>query len=235
MHTIYRLYFDIPLKSSHIPSFRGSLIKAMGSKTHPLMHNHTEEGLRFGYPLVQYNVSEGKGCLVAFDEVGEHILKFFQDNNSVSIVMHKKQFECKLERVQMDNYTPVTSDQPYYYSINQYLPLTGENVAGYDGLMALTDKVCFIESILTGNILSFLKGIGCFMEERIISVITDMKAPSIVKYKGVHFRAFDLHFVSNVSLPDYIGLGKSTSIGMGTIRKLPLPQHFLEFTQNEKS
>ena len=235
MHTIHRLYFNIPLRNNQVPAFRGSLIKAMGNEAHPLMHNHTDEGLRFGYPTVQYNVLEGKASLVAFDEVGEHIQNYFENKNSVPLVMHKKLYECKLEHIQIDLYTLATSDQPIYYSINQYIPLTGDNVQEYDSLMALTDKICLLEKIMTGNILSFFKGIDYHVDEQIVCVITSIEQQHTIKYKGVHFRAFDMHFVSNVLLPDYIGLGKSTSIGMGTIKRLPLPKEFLQFSTNEKS
>ena len=149
--------------------------------------------------------------------------------------MHKKLYECKLEHIQIDLYTLATSDQPIYYSINQYIPLTGDNVQEYDSLMALTDKICLLEKIMTGNILSFFKGIDYHVDEQIVCVITSIEQQHTIKYKGVHFRAFDMHFVSNVLLPDYIGLGKSTSIGMGTIKRLPLPKEFLQFSTNEKS
>ena len=235
MHIIYYLYFDFPLKRNQIPSFRGSLIKAMGITAHPLMHNHTDEGFRFGYPLVQYKVSEGKAFVVAFDEVGEFIAQFFKDHGSLPLTLHRKKCMCRLERVQSVSYSPKTSDLPCYYSISNFLPLTGDNVNEFEGLMALTDKVCFLENILTGNILSFLKGIGHFTDEHIVSVITEINDQSFVKYKGVHFRSFDLHFVSNIMLPSFIGLGKSTSVGMGIIQKIDLPEKFIKFISNEKS
>ena len=209
----------------------------MGNNAHPLMHNHTDDGLRFGYPLVQYKVNDGKVCIVAFDEAGEHLLHYFKSHESISVIIHKKQYDCKLERARSESYNPIISELPYYYSIVNYLPLTDDNVQEYDGLMALTDMICFLENILTGNILSFLKGIGHFTEERIVTVITEMEGPSTIKYKGVHFRSFNLHFVSNVLLPSHIGLGKSTSIGMGTLQRMELPEKFKNYLSqsNEKS
>ena len=78
--------------------FRGSLIKAMGSNAHPLMHNHTEEGLRFGYPLVQYKSVEGRACVVAIDEVGEYILRYFKTNETIPLLMRKNEYKCRVDR-----------------------------------------------------------------------------------------------------------------------------------------
>jgi len=234
MHFIHKITFDTPLKDGQIPMFRGSLIKAMGSNAHPLMHNHTEEGLRFGYPLVQYKSVEGRACVVAIDEVGEYILRYFKTNETIPLLMRKNEYKCRVDRAQSESYSPLASEQPYYYSIRNYIPLTGENVAEFDGLMALTDKICFLENILTGNILSFLKGINFFTDERIVSVITAIDRESIIRYKGVRFRTFNLCFVSNFLLPSYIGLGKSTSIGMGTIHQLELPEQYKTFISNVK-
>ena len=38
----------------------------------------------------------------------------------------------------------------------------------------------------------------------------------LTKYKNVKLMMFDAEFSSNVSIPDYTGLGKGVSIGYGT-------------------
>ena len=43
---------------------------------------------------------------------------------------------------------------------------------------------------------------------------------NIAKFKDVKMTAYDLRFTCNVSLPNYIGLGKGVSHGFGTIRKI---------------
>lgn len=98
-------------------------------------------------------------------------------------------------------------------------------------MLALTDKITFLEQIITGNILSFFKGIGYHVEERIECAITEMKELSEQSYKHVKFDSFEIKFVCNMELPDGIALGKSGSVGFGTLTRCELPERFKNFNQ----
>ena len=74
-----------------------------------------------------------------------------------------------------------------------------------------------LERLLTANILSFAKGIGLYFDGQVITRITQLVEPRLQYYKGVKLMSFDAEFKTNVSLPDYIGLGKGVSLGMGTV------------------
>jgi hypothetical protein len=47
-----------------------------------------------------------------------------------------------------------------------------------------------------------------------------MEATGMMKYKGISFAAFDVLFKTNVSLPNYTGLGKGVSHGFGTVVRM---------------
>ena len=79
--------------------------------------------------------------------------------------------------------------------------------------------VSMLEQILIGNILSFAKTIDLFLEEEIDCKISKIDHYHFVECKGVRMRSFDADFTCNISLPDYIGLGKHASFGYGTIKK----------------
>ena len=166
---------------------------------------------------------------MAIGEVGDFLYEYFEAHQVLDLVVQKRKVACALTDADRSLYIPEIEDAPKYYSLTDYLPLTDKNVETYDSLMALTDKICFLEKILTGNILSFFKGIGYTSEQQIVPVVTSIERQHTIVYKKVHFRAFDLHFVSNVVLPDGIGLGKSTSIGMGSVKQEPLPEQFKHY------
>jgi len=75
------------------------------------------------------------------------------------------------------------------------------------------------EQILTGNSLSLLKGLGIFIDFHLQTVITDYSAVRPVNYKHVCLTSMDLCFKTNILLPEYVGLGKHSSIGAGLLTK----------------
>jgi hypothetical protein len=83
---------------------------------------------------------------------------------------------------------------------------------------SLADKVFFLEKILIGNLLSMFKGVGITVTEDILLKISDIEKEEKVYFKGQKILSFNIIFKSNVFLPNYIGLGKGTSIGYGVIK-----------------
>ncbi len=52
------------LKYGEEQMFRGAFLKELGDKASLHFHNHTENGLRYSYPLVQYKIADGKPTVV---------------------------------------------------------------------------------------------------------------------------------------------------------------------------
>ena len=64
MTDITIINFDLPLKQTEVQKFRGGLLALLGASAHPLMHNHTSDGLRFSYPLIQYKPIDGYAAII---------------------------------------------------------------------------------------------------------------------------------------------------------------------------
>ena len=67
--------------------------------------------------------------------------------------------------------------------------------------------------------LSMGKGLGIHFDSEISCKITDIENTTLLRYKNVKMMAFDVEFKTNVSLPDYIGLGKGASTGFGMVAR----------------
>jgi hypothetical protein len=84
----------------------------------------------------------------------------------------------------------------------------------------VAEKSAFLENILKANILSLAKGLDIFFEKQVECKITRLSEPRITRYKNVKMTMFDAEFLTNVSIPDYAGLGKGVSVGYGmAVRK----------------
>lgn len=78
-----------------------------------------------------------------------------------------------------------------------------------------------LERIVIGNVLSMAGGLNMFVDKRIVAKITSIREyPRTIQFKGVKMVAFDVNFLTNIELPENVGLGKGCSIGFGVVEKL---------------
>ena len=199
-----------------VPLFRGAIVNAM-EDANLLFHNHEEDGrLRYAYPLIQYKRINQKAAIVCLGEGTEAIGQFFSSCN-FDLKLGERLVKLEVETVNAHQHLVQIWDSEFTYHIRRWLPLNQDNYAAYCKEESLAAKYALLERLLTANILSFAKGIGVRFEGQVVARIIQMDEPQTQNYKGVKLMSFDAEFKSNVSLPDYIGLGKGVSLGMGTV------------------
>ena len=213
------VFYDTEINSKEIPLFRGAVLKSLGDKANVLYHNHTgEETFRYAYPLIQYNRLNGKAAITCVEE-GVDLVGQILSELSATIQLGKREVECRVDHIHSDKTVAQIEETFFAYQLHQWLPLNSKNYQQFQDTEELSEKIKILERILTGNILSFLKGIGLHLEEQIIVHITDILSQKVVTYKNVKLMAFDIKFKANINLPSYIGIGKNASIGNGTLIK----------------
>jgi len=216
---IYTIRFDNEMQAHQTQCLRGAINELLKQED-MMFHNHTENGLSYAYPLIQYKTIEGKAAIIGISDAADH-LKQLAKKQTFDVKIGQQQTLLSIDKTEEIFYEPSISDEPKFYLIRRYIPLTDTTYERYRHTLALTDRICMIENAMIGNILSFFKRIGYRCEERIDCAIVNIEHTSWETYKRVKFKCFDLRFVSNVNLPEQIGLGKSTSVGFGTIQRLP--------------
>lgn len=211
------------LKIGEEQMFRGAILKELGEQASLLLHNHVGEGLRYAYPLVQYKVIGGKPSIVGIGSGGSALANLPKE---CELMIGKQPRLFQVENINIQPYEPEIADAPKMYSITRYIPLNAKNMEQFDSLPALTDRVCLVENIINANILAFFKGIDYHCDDEIQTAISSVHRIYPLYYKGVRFHGFDMTFITNVLLPDGIGLGKSPSIGFGSLRRIPIPSQY---------
>lgn len=210
--------FGNELYPDEIEYFRGAVIHAMEG-ANVLFHNHLDGNkLRYAYPLIQYKRIHRKAAVVCVGEGTEAIGEFFASCH-FDVSFGERSVTLEVEGVQAHQTLVQVWQDMFTYQIRKWLPLNQENYAKYMALESLAEKYAMLEKLLTGNILSFAKGLAIHFEKQVECKITAMDEPRIVTYKGVKMMAFDAEFKSNVSIPNYVGLGKGVSLGFGTVVK----------------
>lgn len=216
---------DNKISFHEVHLFRGAILKALGNKGSVLFHNHTDTTYRFAYPLIQYKRIRSKAAIICIQQGTEDIGQLFAAGLG-NLSLGERTIEAHLESVKSIQYRVQVWDNFFSYRLNRWLALNSENYERYRTAEGLVERAQMLEKILVGNILSFAKGIGYDVDKEIRCSITKISDPYLLSNKQIKLTAFDIEFKTNISLPDYIGLGKNASIGFGVVTHIK-PQNDL--------
>ena len=202
---------------SDIPYLRSGILKVMDYDANVLFHNHiSDTELRYSYPLIQYKRINKKDAIVCLGEGALTIGELFAKQN-LNVRIREQVTELKIESLNPMSYIVQPWDAMFTYRIRKWLPLNSDNYARYIALEGVVEKTAFLEKILIGNILSMAKGLGIEVEKEIQCKILTVDSPRLMLVKGVKLMSFDVDFKSNMSIPEYAGLGKHSSLGFGIV------------------
>jgi len=203
---------ELQQRDAHkLRGYFGNLFKERST----LLHNHMGNGeYRYHYPLVQYKVLENVPLLVGLNEGARLLTELFLEIEELNIdgktiPVHHKHIENRMLEIGI-------SDQKQTYDFESlWMGLNQKNHQKYL-VSTLDERKRLLERILTGNLLSFFKYADLFVEEHI--QVDGKFIEKQTRFKNRKMLAFDGAFEANVTLPDYIGLGKSVARGFGTIK-----------------
>ena len=211
------LQFANNISPAEIPKFRGAVIASL-EKNNILFHNHDENGVVYRYPRIQYKRLNQKATIVCVNEGVEAIYQLFTSGNFTYRIGDREE-EMRIQSIDTYETNMDFCDKMKSYRLRNWLPLNSENYKEYQSIERLADKVVFLEEKLVGNLLSFFSSVKFRANEQIKLNITAILDQRLSKYKNVKLMAFDIEFDVNMNLPSYIGLGKSASVGFGTLTR----------------
>ena len=207
--------FRNELHVSEIELFRGAILSQMPSSI-VLFHNHIGEKFRYSYPLIQYKRFKNRAFIVCISDGVEAIGNLFSLSD-FHFWLGERELKMEISSIRTQDFLIQIWHENFIYKLNRWLALNEKNYKEYQALEGVGERIAFLEKKLVGNILSFAKGIGFYIEQEITCKILDISFSSWSLYKGVRMKTFSVVFKTNLSLPEYIGLGKGVSIGYGTL------------------
>ena len=215
---ILKVIFDGNLKPSEVPALRGAIVEKVGRKN-VLFHNHLEKGFRYKYPLIQYKTILGKPALICLDEGVDEIHKYF-NKKDWDIFIGDKKLTMKIHSLSLDQFDLDVSDDLFKYRIHNWIALNQKNNQSFKRAENLVDRILILEKALTGNIISFAKGINWDITKKLQVKIIDQRYTNPVNLSGNTLIGFNVDYSANAFLPNHIGLGKGVSKGFGTVNRL---------------
>ncbi len=176
-------------------------------------HHHSDSA--YHYPLIQYKRIEKKLAVVGIKEFADII---FQNMSGLDHITTETE-KIPLNNIEIKNSSFEVEQVPQKYKfISPWLALNEKNYAKFKELTN-NEKRPFLEKILVGNILSLLKGLDIFVDHKIIASITKFNSVRITAHQN-SFAGIYAEFECNTLLPEYLGLGKSVTKGLGAIKKI---------------
>lgn len=185
-------------------------------KTGEQFYRHMVSGEQYAYPLIQFKRINGNAAIICIGEGTESIGGYFSSDSRQATVDGDRT-TLEIETVKAKKTIVQAWDGNFTYSVRKYLPLSRLNYVAYQMITGENERRAFLEEIVRANISLFTKFIDIHIDREIVCYITELAEKAKVKYKNHTFASFDLKFRTNISLPDYIGLGIGVSHGFGMI------------------
>lgn len=215
---VLQIEFEDEIAAYEIPFFRGAIVKIAG-KENILFHNHKNDKLLYKYSLIQYKRNNKRPMIVCIEEGVDEVHHFFE-KKQLGILLGERQYELKIKNLIMNQFTMQVWDKSFRYYLRNWLALNQKNYNEYNKITNEIEQIEFLEKILIGNILSFAKGINWLLEKQIKLRISEISDRKVINIKSTKRDVFSLVFTTNIFLPNYIGLGKNTSVGYGIVKQI---------------
>lgn len=212
--------FKNRIRHDDIPFLIEAIVRNAMINNDELFHRFILSGTRYCYPFIQFKQMYGRFAFICIGEGTERIDGFFSSAGEPVIVNDKK-IVLEIEDVKAERVLIQVWENNFTYSIQNYLPMNEDKYIEYQTITEQSERIEWMRDILKSNLLFFTESIGIIQFEReVICEVTELEEKAKVKYKNHPFTSFDLIFRTNISLPDYIGLGIGVSHGFGTIKRI---------------
>ena len=228
LHKVTHLHarFQFRLHPAKIEQLRGAVVAVMG-REYDLLHNHnptkkdTSTAYIKRYPLIQYRSEQGKAAIYAWGAGVPVLKRFLLDHEFIQLgnyvqplkIIHLREQEQAIELAPQMDYT---------YRIPCWIALNEKNYKRWRKNDALVPRVQLLESILRGQIVALLEGLGMTELPQIKVELIHLRGTRPVRAHGQPRIAFHILFRTNIILPNRIGLGRSVAFGYGAINAISM-------------
>ncbi|HMQ08563.1 MAG TPA: CRISPR-associated endonuclease Cas6 [Saprospiraceae bacterium] len=213
------IVFDRNIQSYDIPKFRAAVIEKSNRESN-LFHNHLDDHtFLYRYPLIQYKVKDRKASMLCLNEATDDIHYLLRERDFDFRIGGEVQ-TYQIEEVRLKYEIIQIWNRSFRYNIHHWMALNQENFRLYQAMSSLADKMQFLEDMLTRHITLFMEAMEAPAAEPLKVGITEIIGEKYIEYKGVFHLTFSLNFTCNLSIPNYVGLGKGVSVGFGIVKRL---------------
>ncbi len=207
---------DHSFKPFDIPKLRGFFAEKYAK--FDLIHNHLQDNqkrIRYAYPVIQFKIIDSHPALIAIGDGIPVLKEVFMDVDYLEIGQEFRVINEKSIKLEAVRFGQVDSPKHYRF-ILPWMALKQENYNQYRQLK-WNEKRPFLEKILLGNLKSISHGFGYWIQDFESLYVESNLKPVSRNFKNIRMTCFEGEFTTNFIIPDYLGLGKQTARGFGTV------------------
>ncbi|MEA3547903.1 MAG: CRISPR-associated endonuclease Cas6 [Thermodesulfobacteriota bacterium] len=212
--TVARLYTDQPFQGNG-----GDLRRTVTAHFPdiPLLHHHNPAGESdYSLPQVRYLVIHKIPHLVGLNR-GRKMVAMVAEKTSELTVGRQSYDITGHDFIEEGIILGLSSGLTTYTNRSPWLALNQNNANKFQKLSQKAEKRELLERILIGNFLSLAKGLDIRLQSRILLRVVSFHWRKIKTPNSL--LGFQVSFVSNLILPEFLGLGKMVSKGYGLMKK----------------
>ncbi|MGV8122039.1 MAG: CRISPR-associated endonuclease Cas6 [Candidatus Xenobiia bacterium LiM19] len=184
----------------------------------PEFHGHDGNKFLYSHPLIQYKIFGGSALIVGIKE-GAYLLKALPQFEFLEL--HHEKYPVIKQVLTNDTLSFGMSDgMKKYRFIKPWIALNEDNHEAFLSCRELDSIKEILNRILIGNILSVSKAFGYIVDSQIKVKSNISDYLSVEVKKGLNLLSFNGEFDVNFLLPDFWGIGKFSSRGYGTLKRL---------------
>lgn len=179
----------------------------------PEFHHHSPSS--YHYPLVQYKMANSKLVVMG---IGRYSNVVFERMSQIENIVLPN-CKVRVNNIELETVSHEVTEMKTSYEFTT--PWIALNSINYENFLTSdkNQRKELLQRILVANILSMLKGLDIVYKEKIVTNIEKYKTKTTIAHKN-KFAGIWCKWNANISLPNYIGIGKSVSKGFGVIRIL---------------
>jgi hypothetical protein len=170
------------------------------------------------YPLIQYKLNRNRLSMVCLDE-GSNDVNYLLQSDDLQFCIADKKITLSIEDFKINYFTLQSWNTQFDYRIHNWIPL-----GDMDAYISFTQmdkhekRIGLLQEILSKDLSSIYQELGCEIDN---SLEIDLTSPIKISFsENMSPAGFSFNFTSNLSIPQYAGLGINAMLGYGTISRI---------------
>jgi hypothetical protein len=181
------------------------------------LHRQNADTFIHRYPAVQFKMIGDVPMVVGINEGAEFLKQIADESREIRV--GDDAFRIAQRGISIrDQEFGISAPTHSYEFATPWLALSQENSRKFYTLKGKPERDEFMQKILTGNIISMAKSLGCDLPGPVdCDAQVHFKRDRI---RGENVMVFTGKFHANFQIPDLLGIGQSVSRGYGAVRRV---------------